>query len=103
MFLHAKLARSLAAAACGFLTRHVAHPQLTRVNHQAAAIYKHLRLARRGLYDDGALEYRSDPDAPPIDLCFEVGKDLVVFVHLDGIEPDELNGALRGDGSRLSV
>jgi hypothetical protein len=81
----------------------MAHSELARIDHQAAAVDEHLWLAWRRLDDDSALEDGGDPDAPTIDFCREVGKDLVVLVHLDRVEANELSGALQRVCSRLSV
>jgi hypothetical protein len=76
---------------------------MTRVDHQAAAVHENFRLAWRRLDHYSALEDCGDPDALTIDLGFEVGKDLVVLVHLDRVEANELSGALQRVCSRLSV
>jgi hypothetical protein len=103
VLLQSQLARGLTATAGGFLAREVTHPKLAGVDHQAAPVDKHFRLARRGLDDYGSLENCGYPDTPAVDFGFEVRKDLVVLVHLDSVEAHELNGALQRVGSRLSV
>jgi hypothetical protein len=103
VFLYSQLARGLTASSRGFLARQVADPQLTRVDHQAAAVDQHLRLPGRRLHDGSSLEDSGHPDTPAIDLGFEVRKDLVVFVHLDAVETHKLTGALQRVDSRLSV
>jgi hypothetical protein len=103
MFLHAKRPSCLSTPACGFLARQVAHSELAWIDHQAPAVDEHLRLARSRLDNDGALENGGDPDAPTVNLSFEVGKDLVVLVHLDGVEANELTCALQRVCSSFSV
>ena len=90
MFLHAKLPGGFAAAPRRFLARKVAHTEMLRVDHQAAPVDQHLRLSRSGFNHSRPLEHCGHPNSSPIDLSFEVGEDLVVLVHLDTVQLNQV-------------
>src|SRR5260370_1585159 len=93
VLLQPQLSGRLAAPSGGFLARQVAHTQVGRVDHQALAVDQDLGLARGGFDDRGPLQHGRHPDAAAVDLGFEVGKDLVILVHLDAVQPDQLSAA----------
>src|SRR5690242_14378318 len=95
LLLEPQLAGRLASAPRRFLARQVADAKVPRVHEQAPAVDQDLGLARSGFDHGRALENGGHPDAATIvDLGLEVGQDLVVLVHRDVVEADELSACL---------
>jgi len=103
VLLHAELAGGFASAACRFLARQVADTQVLWVDHQTPTVDQHLWLARSRFDYRRPLEDRGYPDPAAIHLGFEVGEDLVVFVHLDAVQLHQLSAAARWVFGALSV
>src|SRR5437588_363455 len=92
LLLKPELAGRLTSAPGGFLARQVTDAQVSRVDEQAPAVDQDLRLARGRLDHGGPLEHGGDPDpAAVVDLGLEVREDLVVLVHVDAVQPDQLD------------
>src|SRR5260370_2377302 len=91
VLLQPQLPGSLATPSRRFLARQVAHAEVGRVDHQPLPVDQDLGLARGRFDDRGPLEHGRHPDTPAVDLGCEIRKDLVILVHLDAVQPDQLS------------
>src|SRR5207245_10322764 len=103
VLLETQLPGRFAAAPGCFLARQVANAEVGGVDQKPPPVDQNLRLTRGRLDHRRTLQHGRHPDAPAVDLGLEVGEDLVVLVHRNAVQPDQLSAAGRLLGCGFSV